>query len=289
VMVAQDVPANQVDARLRQWAAMGRPDQVRDRVAHLLGVTPVDDQGQPVALALANFPTTEQLAAEAAAQAQVPVEVAQAAPVETPVALPAAPVQLAAAELPPVTAPVAVPVAVPAAAAAPPAPPILFAAPVVQPVTLASLEQPRPRVVSDAPAFASVSTKAASPVAAAAPRKFVAERGKAAQPGKGKGFAALAPKPVANGTHWVQLGSYTDPAVAKEGWSKFTRRTPALKAFAKVTTAATVDGTPVWRVAATGFANYDAAAKMCALVKQRGGACLVKRAEAGSPARLARR
>ena len=290
VMVAQDVPANQVDARLRQWAAMGRPDQVRDRVAQLLGVTPVEDQGQPEALALANFPTTEQLAAEAQAQAEAPVEVAQAVPVETPAAAPPAPVQLAAAELPPAAAPAAEPVATAAPAA--PAPPIMFAAPVVQPVTLASLEPSRPRVVSDAPAFASVPAKASPAAAAPAPRragKFVAERGKPVQPGKGKGLAALAPKPVANGTHWVQLGSYTDPAVAKEGWGKFTRRTPALKGFAQVTTTATVDGTPVWRVAATGFANYDAAAKMCALVKQRGGACLVKRAEAGSPARFARR
>lgn len=297
VMAAQDVPANQVDARLRQWASMGRPDQVRDRVAHLLGVTPVEDQGQPVALALANVPTTEQLAAEAQAQVEAPVEAAQATPVETPVAAPAAPVQLAAAELAPAAAAVAEPVAAPVVTAAPaaaPAPPILFAAPVVQPVTLASLEPSRPRVVSDAPAFASVPVKAPRAAETVAPRrvgKFVAERGKPVQPGKGKGLASLAPKPVANGTHWVQLGSYTDPAVAREGWGKFTRRTPALKGFGKVTTTATVDGTPVWRIAATGFANYDAAAKMCALVKQRGGACLVKRAEPGaaSPARLARR
>lgn len=287
VMVAQDVPANEIDARLQLWAAMGRPDQVRDRVAHLLGVTPVEDQGQPVALALANFPTTEQLAAEGQAQVEAPVEVAQAAPVETPVAEPAPPAELAVAELPPATAPV-----VPPAPAAALAPPILFAAPVVQPVTLASLEPSRPRVVSDAPAFASVPAKAPPIAATPAPRrvgKFVAERGKPVQPGKGKGLAALGITPVANGSHWVQLGSYTDPAVARDGWGKFTRRTPALRKFAQVTTTATVDGAPVWRVAATGFANYDAAAKMCALVRKRGGACLVKRAEAGSPARLARR
>lgn len=288
VMVAQDVPANEIDARLQLWAAMGRPDQVRDRVAHLLGVTPVEDQGQPVALALVNFPSTEQLAAEAAAQVQAPVEVAEAAPVETPVAAPVAPVQVAAAELPPAAAPGAELVA----PAPDPAPPILFAAPVVQPVTLASLEPSRPRVVSDAPAFASVPAKAPPIAATPAPRrvgKFVAERGKPVQPGKGKGLAALGITPVANGSHWVQLGSYTDPAVARDGWGKFTRRTPALRKFAQVTTTATVDGAPVWRVAATGFANYDAAARMCALVRKRGGACLVKRAEAGSPARLARR
>ncbi|MCA1662375.1 MAG: SPOR domain-containing protein [Novosphingobium sp.] len=172
---------------------------------------------------------------------------------------------------------------------------MLFAAPLVQPVTLAALERPSPRVVSDAPAFASVPVPAARPApAAATPRtvgKFVAERGQPVKPGKGKGLVALLPKPVASGSHWVQLGSYTDPAVAGDGWGKFTRRTPALKGFPRVTTTATVDGVAVWRVAAAGFASYNDAAKMCAAVKQRGGACLVKRAEAGpgSPARLARR
>ena len=260
LMAAQDIPADQVNARIVEWARMGRPEAIRERVAHLLGVVPAEDSGQPQALALANFPTTDQLAMEAQAQA-APAEVVQAAPAPAPAA---PPVEQAAAELPPVTT---------------------VAAPVIQPITLASAERAQPRVVSDAPAFASVALPAARQVTAAAPRvrsKFVAERPAAVKPGKGKGLAAAvaaSPKPVANGSHWVQLGSYTDAAVAREGWGKFTRRTPALKGFRSVTTTATVEGTPVWRVAATGFASYADAAKMCDAVRKRGGACLVKRAE----------
>jgi hypothetical protein len=51
-----------------------------------------------------------------------------------------------------------------------------------------------------------------------------------------------------------------------------------------LTTTAVVNGTPVWRVAAAGFPSYAEAAKMCARVKGRGGACLVKRAEAEAAA-----
>ena len=264
LMASQDIPADQVNARIIEWVRMARPDAVGLRVAALLGVSPVADSGQPQTLALANFPSTEQLASEA--QAQAPA-VAEAAPIA-----PAA-VQQAAIELPPVAP---------------------QAAPAVQPVTLAALDRSTPRVASDAPAFVAVPVaQAATPsliTPVTAPRKvgrFVAEGRTTVQPGKAKGLAAAVaamPKPVAGGSHWIQLGSYTDPDVAKEGWSKFTRRTPTLKGFATVTTTAVVNGTPVWRVAATGFASYADAAKVCARVKTAGGACLVKRAEAGAPA-----
>ena len=262
LMAAQDIPADQVNARIIEWARMGRPELVMARVAHLIGVTPADDAGQPQALALANFPSVEQLAMEAQAQA-APVEVAQAAPAE---AAAAAPLQQAALELPPA------------------APVPTVAAPVVQPITLAAAEPSRRSVASDAPAFASISLPAtrAVPAAPRKPGKFVAERPAAVKPGKARGLAAAVaagPKPVANGSHWIQLGSYTDRAVAKDGWGKFVRRTPALKGFPSVTTSATVDGTAVWRVAATGFASYADAERMCRAVKARGGACLVKRAE----------
>ena len=88
-------------------------------------------------------------------------------------------------------------------------------------------------------------------------------------------------KPVFGGNYWVQLGSYVNPAVAKDGWRKFTSRTPALKPYKVTTTTATVKGTPVWRVAATGFASYGDAANMCRTVKRRGGVCLVVTAPKG--------
>ena len=275
LMVAQDVPADQVDARISEWATMGRPDDVTTRVAHLLGVTAIADSGQPQALALANFPSTEQLASEG--QAQVVAATEPAAPVVEPVAPAPAPVVQAQAELPAV------------------------AAPVVQPIKLAALDRAPAAIVNDAPAFATLAMPAASApavkpriVGKQVSRKFVSETRNVAQPGKGEGLSAMmpAPKVAVQGSHWLQLGSYTNPAIAKEGWRKFTARTPALKAYRTVTTTATVNDTPVWRVAAAGFPSYAEAAKMCAKVKGRGGACLVKRAEAqtaGAPVRGLRR
>jgi hypothetical protein len=78
VMASEDVPADQVDARLTQWAEMAAPEMYQQRIAALLDITPRADGGQPQQLALANFPSQGMMVAEAAAQA-APVELAAAA------------------------------------------------------------------------------------------------------------------------------------------------------------------------------------------------------------------
>ncbi|GMN03340.1 tetratricopeptide repeat protein [Erythrobacter sp. MTPC3] len=80
VMAAEDVPANELDARISDWAANAKPEDYQVRVAGLLNVRPTSDGGQPRYLALSNFPSQQMMVAEAADQA--PVEVA-AAPSET--------------------------------------------------------------------------------------------------------------------------------------------------------------------------------------------------------------
>ena len=87
VMAAEDVPADQLDQRLTQWAAMSAPEQFRQRVASLLDVTPQMDAGQPQRLALANFPSDAMMFAEAATQA--PAEMAAEAPTPALAAEPA--------------------------------------------------------------------------------------------------------------------------------------------------------------------------------------------------------
>ncbi len=281
VMVAQDVPADQVDVRMREWLSMNRPEYVSTRVAHLLGVTPAADSGQPQALALANFPGSGELAAQAQVQT-VNQPVAAAEPIAPePAPMVQMPVAQAQAELPAMAAP--------------------MAAPVAQPITLAALDRAPAGVANDAPSFATISAPTRS-AGSVQPRivgktmrtRFVSEPRNLAQPGKGKGLSAITAiaTAVSGGSHWLQLGSYTNPAIAKDGWGKFTRRTPALKGYKAVTTTATVNNVPVWRIAATGFGSYADASKMCARVKSRGGACLVKRAEiqgAGSVMRGLRR
>ncbi|MEL6238716.1 MAG: SPOR domain-containing protein, partial [Pseudomonadota bacterium] len=64
VMAAEDVPANELDARLSDWAQKARPEDHMVRVSSLLGVQPVSDGGVPTSLALANFPSTQEMVAD---------------------------------------------------------------------------------------------------------------------------------------------------------------------------------------------------------------------------------
>jgi Flp pilus assembly protein TadD len=88
LMAEQDVPADQVNDRIAEWAETAAPEAWQARVAQLLDV-PADarDAGQPTQLALANTPSIDALAAE------VSVAVAD----ELPTALP---VEMASGELP---------------------------------------------------------------------------------------------------------------------------------------------------------------------------------------------
>lgn len=86
-MAAQDVPAAELGNRMEQWAMMGQPELTRERVAGLLSVPVRADNGQPTALALANFPGEQQLSAQAAARAE---PLAEAAVQELPAVEPAA-------------------------------------------------------------------------------------------------------------------------------------------------------------------------------------------------------
>ena len=96
-----DMSPADVDARLEQWAAFAQPQHATDQVATLLRVTPVADQGQPMALALnASVPMGAPVA---------PVAVADAAPVAATPDAPVAPVAMAAADVPAPGPPVAAP------------------------------------------------------------------------------------------------------------------------------------------------------------------------------------
>jgi len=90
-VAAQDVPAGQLDIRIRQWMQLASPKSPAEQVAALVGVTPAAvDEGQPVKLALAR-PDTQvaeaaapAVAAPPAAPAPAPDLFAAAAPVPTP-------------------------------------------------------------------------------------------------------------------------------------------------------------------------------------------------------------
>jgi len=71
-MAAEDVPADQINDRIGEWAASVGPEAYQTRVAKLLNVTPQQDAGQPARLALSNFSSQEEMVAEAAASAPAP-------------------------------------------------------------------------------------------------------------------------------------------------------------------------------------------------------------------------
>jgi len=150
-VAAQDVPADQLDARIQQWMQMAAPGAQSTAVAALVGVTPsAADPGQPVQLALRKTDTQMAQAAPAATPApvQAPVQEQQVAEVVPPP--PARPVELAE----------AAPAPVMVAEAAPP------------PVAMPFVDvQPRKA------AKATASRKAAAPTKAATFRTASAKRG----------------------------------------------------------------------------------------------------------------
>lgn len=265
--MAQDVPADRINDRIGEWAAMARPEDVQRRVASLLAVPlGVDDPGQPLALALGTAPQDAQLAvAEPASAAELP-------PLDSaPVA------QTAAAELPPLDpapAAIAPPARYSAAPAFAPAPvpasasfSTAFAAPRSEAVS-----QPVVQTIPAPPAYrAPRAAHAAAPVLAPrAPRHAVAAT-------------------AGRSTHLVQLGSFSSEANARRAVGIFTARNPELRDRALTIIPAVVNGRNFWRVAASGL-DGNGALRLCSGVKSRGGACFAyaaTRAPAGARPELA--
>ena len=261
IMAAQDVPANQLDARMSDWASKAHPEASQARVAAMLKVPLRADPGQPAALALNASGDQEQLAAVTAAGKAAP---AGAANGELPAAgEPAA----ALAQYQPVDAP-----AVAAVEQTPEAFSQEFnAAPVVQDVPAAA-----PMV--DAPANYKAKPARVAAVAAAKP-KAVAHR-----PGLRPRHAAVA---VAGrgSSHAVQLGSFASEQGARRAWGFYAKKNPELRNFKMSITQATVKGKRFWRVAAAGLDGRGANG-LCSSVKGRGGVCFAYSVgrSAGAPA-----
>ena len=243
MMASQDVPADQLDARMSDWASKAHPAAAQQRVAAMLKVPLRADPGQPVALALNASGDQEQLAAETGAVKSAPVLAANG---ELPVAgEPAA----ALAQYQPVDAPALAPAeATPEAFA-----PEYSSAPVVQDVSAA------------APMVGAPASYKVKPASVVRP-KAVAHR-----PGLRPRHAAAA---VAGrgSSHAVQLGAFASEQGARRAWGYYAKKSPELRNFKMVITAATVKGKRYWRVAAAGLDGRGAKG-LCSSVKGRGGVC----------------
>jgi len=101
-IAAQDIPADQLDARIDQWLNLAKPGQRGAQIAALIGVTPAaSDPGQPVRLALGGAPARVAVAAPAVAVVPVaPVSFVPAPPAAQAVVPYAEPTAVAVIEAP---------------------------------------------------------------------------------------------------------------------------------------------------------------------------------------------
>jgi Flp pilus assembly protein TadD len=254
IMAAEDVPADQLDARLEEWARTARPENQGERVAALLQVPLSADSGQPVELALANNPGIEQLAAEAAGQlAPAPAPRAEFAAGE---------------ELPAVSGQSQMAKAEPA--------PASFAQAFAEPAPAPAASTPA-QMVADAVRFFSQPVVQATPVrhqraSAEGPRR-VSGRVAGTIADRPVRETAPAPRVAATGDHLVQLGSFSSEAGAKRAWGIYAKRYPQLSQYDMVITEAVVRGKKYWRVSAGGLAR-TAARSVCATVQAGGNGCI---------------
>ena len=270
-MMEQDIPADQIDRRISEWAMQGRPEDAQKRIASLLGAPVRSDPGLPQGLALGNADTVEQLAAEATAAQPQPVqqpvvargelpaagEVAAIAPVSAPAVAVANDVQQAPVEAAPVYVAPAAPAPAPAAESVA----------VVQP--------------TDSSSFANAFVASTASEPAATPARHAPARAP-----RTVRVVLPAAKPVnfRTGSHLVQLGSFSSPQGARRGWGILAARNPQLRDYRMVITPAVVNGRNFWRVAAAGF-DAGTASGLCSNVRNRGGACFAyaaTRAPAGA-------
>lgn len=276
-VASQDVPANQLDARIQQWMQWATPKKAADQVAALVGVTPAaSDSGQPIRLALRSPDTLVAKAAPALVQPRV-------------VAAPAAAPQPQVAELAPPPPP---PPVVEVAKAAPPAPEPRFVEAIApaaeqQPVATPAVA-PAPPPPRFAPKTIIAKAQSAAPVAlamiTAAAREAPAALVAAVMPKKApKPVVRAARKPVQavrrsprSGDTVVQLGAYRSPAYVNAAWSQLTQRYPALRSYLPLRARFDSPKGTFWRLSIQGFSSQREAVARCQQLKSRGGNCFVR-------------
>jgi hypothetical protein len=270
IIAAQDLSPADLGARLEQWAALAQPGGGATQVAALLGVTPAQDSGQPVRLALA------------------PAQPAGTA--------------FAAAEPLPEPAPETVTAAAPALAQAAPEPAPVLAqaepAPAAEPVQIANSELPSwvsERAAAEAAAEPAEETK---PLYAEAVQALVTPQPSVSAPERS--IEPLAPRfeaprrqpravSAGPGRFAVQLGAYSSSSSVEKAWAQMLKRF----GFADLTPLSTTVKMPgrgtLHRLSVAGFASREAAGRTCRSIQAKGGACFVRTVAGDAPVRWAGR
>ncbi len=288
-VAAQDLAANQVDARIQQWMKFAKPARASDQVAALTGVAPVAvDPGQPVRLALRGG---NSFMAVAALQ---PQPLPQPRPQPQPVAMPA--------PLPEFAAPAPLYGVAQPVSPAPPPPNLARIADVVDSVAIAEVEPALVEVA--AAAFAPPPPPVPLPVALVAAARYAppplpvtrpvftraaAQQRKAAK--LQRATASMRPALLRRGgsTSVVQLGAYRSAQRVLVAWNAAARRYSSLRAYAPMSARFASTRGLVYRLSVRGFANHGEAAALCARLRRSGGSCFVRTFANDAPVLIASR
>ena len=274
VMAAEDVPGNQINQRIAEWASTAAPEYFHHRVAKLLEVPVIRDSGQPAQLALANTPSTEQMVAEAAAE--IPA-------LQAPVAPPMASASTSR-ELPPLANYMAAKsvseVSVPAAVSRPiarPAP-----APVHQQVATSVVRPVATPVPASAEGKLANFNQAFDVPASSAPAPKQAQPAMQQTPVRSAPVRSAARASAKSGDHMIQLGSFSTKELAQRAIGVYAKRYANLNQYDMVISEARVNGKTYYRVAA-GDMGKSEARSMCSSVKARGFGCIAYAAASPLP------
>ena len=259
-IAAQDVPGNQLDARIHQWMQLASPKHPSDQVAALVGVTPAAlDAGQPVQLAL-NKEDNIRLA-------QAP----KAAPAKK---APQPKVAAASAAVAPAHAAPAKPAFVQAVAPVVPAP---------RPVVAVTPAPPPPRSTM-ATLAANVATQAKSVLAAVMPHHQA--------PVVKPAIHVAAVRPVAHTGNFpavVQLGAYGSPERVLAAWNGAAHKYGALKAYRPMSARFASPKGTFYRLSVRGFDSLGQATALCNSLHRAGGNCFVRNLAGDAPVNIASR
>lgn len=239
-IAAMDVAPDKLQERMMEWARFSRPTNAYDQVASLLNVVPVQDGGQPVALALSQQPN---VAVAAVAPADPVDAYMPGVPQGAEQVVAEAPVDVAAAPAP---APEVQPEPQQVAGTGPQ---VVFG--------------PRAEVVQQI----RVAERAPAPVAARASVRVAKASAPVASP-----VATVKAKP---GNYYVQLGAYANAEVARDGWARHASRVPALRGETPQGVKFSTAAGNFYRLSVGGF-DRAGAASLCSQVRASGSSCFVR-------------
>ena len=249
---AQDVSPALISERMEQWAAFARPEASWTQVASLLGVTPVEDAGQPVRLALAPEPDSIGFA-QAAVEIEHPIE---SAPADLAFAAPPEPEHAVISDPEPVAMPEthyaeAVQTLVEAQPAV-----ILASAPVVEAPVSAFVPAKKPRIAGRSERMEEVRA-----ALGATPSRFV-----------------------------VQIGAFSTAANVERAWVQAMKAYPGATERVPLSTTVTIPGRGKFhRLSVSGFDTRTEAVSLCGSIRAKGGACFVRETAGDAPVRWASR